>query len=108
MKHSNYDQFQYLNWSNYSSWIHLAQKSDSLADFKIKINLDNPTEYNIFTDDYPLNYENINAKKNWIVLGEKSKSLAHGSLSLLDNLKRKTLVLNQNECFFIPYNTLNQ
>ncbi|HHT7239515.1 MULTISPECIES: zinc dependent phospholipase C family protein [Bacillus] len=73
MKHSNYDQFQYLNWSNYSSWIHLAQKSDSLADFKIKINLDNPTEYNIFTDDYPLNYENINAEKNWIVLGEKKQ-----------------------------------
>ncbi|HDR7690289.1 phospholipase, partial [Bacillus toyonensis] len=46
---------------------------DSLADFKIKINLDNPTEYNIFTDDYPLNYENINAKKNWIVLGEKKQ-----------------------------------
>ncbi|PGE56818.1 hypothetical protein COM69_30960 [Bacillus toyonensis] len=53
--------------------MHLAQKSDSLADFKIKINLDNPTEYNIFTDDYPLNYENINAKKNWIVLGEKKQ-----------------------------------
>ncbi|EOP53840.1 hypothetical protein IKQ_02680 [Bacillus cereus VDM053] len=73
MKHSNYDQYQYLNWSKYSSWVHLAEKSDSLADFKIQINPDNPTEYNIFTDGYPLNYENINAEKSWMVLGEKTQ-----------------------------------
>ncbi|HDX9577520.1 TPA: zinc dependent phospholipase C family protein [Bacillus pseudomycoides] len=73
MKHSNYDQYQYLNWSKYSSWIHLAQKSDSLADFKIQINPNSPTEYNIFADGYPLNYENINVEKSWIVLGKKTE-----------------------------------
>ncbi|MEI4801568.1 zinc dependent phospholipase C family protein [Bacillus sp. NPDC077411] len=73
MKNSNYNEYQYLNWSKYSSWVHLAQKSDSLADFKIQINPNNPTEYNIFTDGYPLNYENVNAEKSWIVLGEKTQ-----------------------------------
>ncbi|MDR4241541.1 hypothetical protein FO524_31720, partial [Bacillus mycoides] len=68
MKHSNYDQFQYLNWSNYSSWIHLAQKSDSLADFKIKINLDKPTEYTLFPSSSPFPYTTITSTQNSIIL----------------------------------------
>ncbi|MGI0531902.1 zinc dependent phospholipase C family protein [Bacillus pfraonensis] len=73
MTQSNYDNYVFLNYSNLTNWVHLAKQKTNTAQFKVYSNPDNPSEYYLYTDGYPVNYQENGKEKSWIVLGKKTE-----------------------------------
>ncbi|CAI8963042.1 MULTISPECIES: zinc dependent phospholipase C family protein [Bacillus] len=72
MTQSNYDNYVFLNYSNMTNWVHLAQQKANTAQFKVYPNPNNSAEYFLYTDGYPVNYQENGNGKSWIVLGKKA------------------------------------
>lgn len=72
MTQSNYDNYVFLNYSNMTNWVHLAKQKANTAQFKVYPNPNNSAEYYLYTDGYPVNYQENGKEKSWIVLGKKT------------------------------------
>ncbi|MCI0765000.1 zinc dependent phospholipase C family protein [Bacillus sp. TL12] len=72
MTQSNYDNYVFLNYSNLTNWVHLAKQKTNTAQFKLYPNPNNSSEYYLYTDGYPVNYQENGKEKIWVVLGKKT------------------------------------
>lgn len=73
MTQSNYDNYVFLNYSNLTNWVHLAKQKTNTAQFKVYPSPNNPSEYYLYTNGYPVNYQENGKEKSWIVLGKKTE-----------------------------------